>query len=117
MIKKLYILLFFVLGFSIMPNIVSACGSETEETCCKKENTSDCCKKDNSDSNEEDDCGGNCGDKSCYCPTIHFNFITSIFQININKIFAFFEEKQQLTPTETYISSGFYSIWSPPNIG
>jgi hypothetical protein len=52
---------------------------------------------------------------SCHCPTapltIALPFVTEMKYHNI------FLEKVTIAYTETYISSGFRSIWLPPKIG
>lgn len=121
MIKKFYILLIFILGFFLTPSMTFACGSKTEKSCCekkisKKSDTKDCCKKNKQEPNDKDDCGGKCGSKSCHCPAFHFSIITSFSQENSNNTFSLSEEKQKISYLETYLSSGFYSIWTPPNI-
>ncbi len=122
MTKKSFILLIFILGFALTPSVTFACGSKTEKSCYKKEtskksDTQDCCKKANQHATDKDDCGGKCGDKSCHCPAFPFSLITSLLHENANKNFGFLDEKQKFSHIETYLSSGFYSIWTPPNIG
>ena len=133
MAKGIYILMIFVLGFALTPSVAMACGSKSEKCCCCKKGVSgghstkksetkhpkkqSCCEKAQSDSEDKGDCGGNCGDKSCKCPTSNVSsallFLLEISYVN----FDFSTEKQKSVHTETHLSSGFYSIWSPPNIG
>ena len=124
MAKSIYILLIFILGFALTPSVAMACGSKSEKCCCCKKEKSEpkhtkkqsCCKKDQSHSEDKSDCGGNCGDKSCKCPTSNFSLILPVlFEISYTN-FDFSTEKQKFFPTETHLSSGFYSIWTPPNI-
>lgn len=122
MTKRIYILLTIIFGFALTPSVTFACGSKTEKSCCKKENskkseTKDCCKKDNQHSNDKDDCGRECGDNSCHCPAFYFSLTTSLFQESANINFDFLDEKQNFFHIETYLPSGFHSIWTPPNIG
>jgi hypothetical protein len=122
MTKKIYISLILVFGFALTPNITFACGTKSEKSCCKK-NTSkkqskkDCCKKSKNHSNEKDDCGGKCGNKSCQCPAPNLALtIPTFFEIS-NKNYDFSDEKQKFHHFQIFLSSGFYSIWTPPNIG
>ena len=120
MIKKIYILLIFIIGFALTPNLASACSAKAEKVCCKKEKTKkidskNCCKKAKQQSNDKEVCDGKCGDKSCHCPTIDSSFIIPLF-FQINNDFYFSNENQKLSYVKTYVSSGFYNIWSPPNI-
>ena len=124
MTKSIYILLIFVLGFALTPSVALACGSKSEKCCCCKKEKSDtkhskkqsCCKKEQSRSENKGDCDGKCGDKSCQCPPFDLGFsLPVLVEINHNN-FYFSTEKQESYHTETHLSSGFYSIWSPPNI-
>jgi len=122
MTKKVYILFIFVLGFALIPRISHACSSSSEKSCCKKENSEKsiaqgCCKKEKQHSNGNDNCGGTCGDKSCHCLAFHFSIMISIFQEGANNSVDFLHEKQIFSHLEINLSSGFYSIWTPPNIG
>jgi hypothetical protein len=123
MTKKVYIFLIFIFGFVLTPNVSFACGTKSEKSCCKKENSKkaeikDCCKKDNQNSKGKTSCDGSCGDKSCHCPPVfHFNFISASNQQSESRIIPTSDEKQKFSHIETYLSAGFYSIWTPPNIG
>ena len=121
---RIYILSFFILGFALISSAASACGSKPERRCCCKKEKSDtkqskkqsCCKKEQSHSENKDDCGGKCGDESCQCPTLDLSFSLPVLVEMNHSSFYFSTEKQKSYHTETHLSSGFYSIWSPPNI-
>lgn len=127
MTKKFHILLIILtLGFVATPTLTYACGTnstKSEKSCCKKDKSDkgekkDCCKKNKSKKDTSDDgCDGKCNHKSCTCSTTHFAFNLP-FSSEI-KIKVFFDESKKLKfyENETYLSSGFYSIWTPPNIG
>lgn len=113
-----------MLGFALTPNIAFACSAKVEKACCKKEKSTkketeteskNCCKKAKQQSNDEEDCDGKCGDKSCHCPTIDSSFILPLF-FQINNDFYFSNKNQKISYVKTYLSSGFHNIWSPPNI-
>ena len=124
MTKKIYIILICIFGFIFTPTVILACGSkpESEKSCCKKENkketdTKDCCKNKKHHSQDKDDCGGKCSDKSCQCPTSNFSLTLPFYSENNNSVFYFSDEKHKFCHVEMHLSSGFYSIWIPPNIG
>ncbi len=115
------IIIILTLGFFLSPTLSYACGTKTEKSCCKKETTSktekkDCCK--NKQSKDEDkSCGGKCGHSNC-TSSISINFsIISSYEINFkNNNFDFSTEKPKFYHSETFISSGFTSVWLPPKI-
>lgn len=122
MTRQISILLIVMLGFFLTPTLTYACGKsaeKTEKSCCKNETSKsekkDCCKSHSQNDKNDDGCGGKCKNPSCHCPTtpptIALPFVSKEKQ-NI-----LFIEKQNIPYTETYISSGFLSIWLPPKIG
>ncbi len=122
MTRQISILLILMLGFFLTPTLTYACGKpaeKTEKACCKKETSQtekkDCCKSHSQKDKNDDCCGGKCKNPSCHCPTapltIALPFVTEMKYHNI------FLEKVTIAYTETYISSGFRSIWLPPKIG
>lgn len=122
MTRQISILLIVMLGFFLTPTLTYACGKsveKTEKSCCKKETSKsdkkDCCKNHSQKDKNDDDCDGKCKNSSCHCPTaplaIVLPFVTEMKYYNI------FLEKVTIAYTETYISSGFRSIWLPPKIG
>jgi hypothetical protein len=123
MTKKIYILLILVFGFSLAPNIIFSCGTESEkiETSCDKQSDSeieknDCCGKENGLCGKHGkDCDGNCGNPDCHCPTNCTSFTIPFFApLSQAKIIL---RKPKYYYQEAYYSSGFLSIWLPPKIG
>ena len=123
------------IGIFFMPMRVFACGNRTtkmEHDCCKKEKfslrvkkMSDCCSKKisthstcakNNENKENKDCDGNCKRNCCPCAPSHFSFtVPSLIEWASNNIYI--QTKEQNTSyTESYISSGFLSIWLPPKL-
>jgi hypothetical protein len=110
-----------MLGFFLLPALGYACGTKSEKSCCKKEISSktekkDCCK--NKQSKEKDNnCGGKCGHSNCTSSTsVNFSII-SFYEIEFkNNNFDFSVEKSKFYHSETFISSGFTSVWLPPKI-
>lgn len=122
MTRQISIMLIVVLGFFLTPTLTYACGkshTKTEKSCCDKKTSQtekkDCCKNHTDNNQNNDGCGGKCKNASCHCPTppltIALPFVTEMKYHNI------FLEKVTIAYTETYISSGFRSIWLPPKIG
>jgi len=103
-----------------------ACGTKsgkTEKSCCEKNKSDktdkkDCCKNRHSKNNNNNDgCEGKCKDASCSCPTVHFAFnLPCPTEISLKKRFAE-SKKIKFYDNDPCLSDGFYSIWTPPNIG
>lgn len=116
--KKIHILILVVLGIFLMPVSTFACGSHSENHSCKKEMTSktekkDCCGKNDSSKKE---CGGKCGHSKCGCSASGNLFaVTSEFHA-ANHTFDFSYGKQKFSTSETFVSSGFHSLWLIPKI-
>ena len=75
-----------------------------------------CCQK-NSTEKSNNGCEGKCGKSSCQVQTIAFGAIlpaTIVLNINYSLVLS---SKQAFYSNKTNTSSGFYFIWSPPNIG
>ena len=126
MSRLFYIVLISVFGFFLIPSQSYACGTKTtktEKSCCKKskneENSKkDCCKKNNSKSDKEDKgCDGRCNNSNCSCPTVHFAFALTFYAEIKAKTYFTESKKTKLYYNENYLSDGFTSIWTPPNIG
>lgn len=119
--NKFHILVIVLFGFLLMPSNSFACGTKTEKSCCKKEITSktekkDCCNGKHS-KDKDNSCGGKCGHSNCTSSTsINFSLI-SFYEIEFkNNNFDFSTKKPKFYHSETFISSGFTSVWLPPNI-
>jgi hypothetical protein len=101
--NKYHIFVIVLFGFLLMPSKTFACGNSSGKNSCKKEVSSktdkgNCCKgDDNSKDKKPSGCGGKCG---------HSNCTTSTFST----------EKPRFYHSETFISSGFTSVWLPPKI-
>lgn len=105
-----------------MPSNSLACGNGSGKHSCKKEVSSktdkdDCCKGDSHSKDKSNgSCGGKCGHSKCGCSQIN-NFFATVFDLYFkNNSFNFSSEKQNNYHSETYRSSGFYSIWLIPKI-
>ena len=106
-------------GF-FMPSSSYACGSKTEKSCCKKELSSktekkDCCNyKDSKGKNKS--CDGKCGHSNCTTTSVAVSIIATNEIFFKNNSLAFSTQKPKFYLSETFISSGFSSIWLPPEI-
>lgn len=119
--KRLHIIIIILtLGFFLSPTLSYACGNKTEKSCCKKETSTktekkDCCNgKHSKDKNNS--CGGKCGHSNCTTSTVTFSLISFNEIIFKNNNFDFSEEKSKFYHSETFISSGYTSVWLPPKI-
>ena len=123
--KVLLFLLIFSFGWLFTPSYSFACGNSSEKTgtsCCDKKKskaseTKDCCKDSCSSQEEnEDGCDGKCKDTSCSCPSISYFFALPVEAKLVFNDDAIFIEKKKSYFKNPYLSSGFQSIWIPPNI-
>jgi len=121
MTKQVFILLFILTGFFLMPTITYACGSESgkaETACCKegkacdKENKS-CCAAHQSKNGADDDCGGGCNHNSCHCPSVNAPALSYGEGV---KSYIFTAQKERSFLPGFVLSSGFPSTWLPPKI-
>lgn len=127
MTKKFHILLIILtIGFLATPTLTYACGTKTtktEKSCCKKaknekDTKKNCCKKSNPKGDKDNNgCDGKCNHSDCSCPTTHFAFSLPFWAELRAKTYFAENKKTKNYYNETYLSSGFYSIWTPPNIG
>ncbi len=113
--NKLYIPL-LLLGFFLVPFKSFACGSSS---CCIKEKTekvTSCCKKE-TPSKKEEGCNKKCKHTSCRCTVSIFSVLIPNFnEIQINSS-DFSKNDMKFFFVEPNVSTGYYFIWSPPNIG
>lgn len=120
--KKYHFIIIVLLGIFFMPSNSYACGSCSEKHTSKKEITEkakkdSCCDNDShSKTKNKDGCGGKCGHSKCACPSVTNGFTVSSELILRNNSFDFSSEKQKYSNAETFISSGFYSLWLIPKI-
>ena len=124
MTKKFHILLIILtLGIFSTPMLTYACGTKstkTEKSCCKKTKSSkkDCCKKNKSHNDKDNnECDGKCNNSNCSCPTVHFAFALPFYAEIKAKTYFAESKKTKLYYNENYLSDGYVSIWTPPNIG
>jgi hypothetical protein len=119
--NKFHILVIALFGFLLMPSNSFACGIKTEKSCCKKVTTSktekkDCCNGKHS-KDKDNSCGGKCGHSNCTSSTsVNFSLVSFYEIIFKNNSFDFSAEKSKFYHSETFISSGFTSVWLPPKI-
>ncbi len=119
--KKVYFILIILLGFLLMPNLSFACNETPKKSSCKTEVKSGnckvkCCQK-KSKNKSDKCCGGKCGKTTCQIQTVSFVAVFPNLSEIKNKNFLISTSKPIFYDHETNIADGFYSIWSPPNIG
>lgn len=120
--KKFHILFIVVLGFFLMPTLTFACENNSLKHAISKETSSkinkdDCCKDDTPSKNKNhENCDDKCSHSKCSCAS-SCNSMFSISGWNLNNnVFNFSYKKQNFYNSETFISSGFYSLWLIPKI-
>lgn len=123
--KFLILLIIFTLGFFSRATLSYACAPKSAiaaKSCCKKNNSSkkdkkDCCKNHKSKNQKSGDgCEQKCNQKSCCCPSPQFSHALS-FSTEIETKTCFVESnKPKWYHKDNYLSSGYYSVWTPPNI-
>ena len=129
--KKILILILVALGFLLIPSISFACGSSS---CCSGEKTIQteakaCCnsKKQSSErqscdtgkhTKKDSGCSGKSKHNSCQCISPIFSLVLPTFSelVFVNS-YDFSYHNNSFFCKEFKISSGFYYIWTPPNIG
>ena len=129
MSSKIYILVVVTIGFFMIPSISFACGSgcsskKTEskesfnsEKHSKHQATENGCCNNKNQSKNDNGCSGKCKHNSCNCITPVLSLILPSFsELTINH-FDFSHKKKSFTFEKSNASSGFYYIWTPPNIG
>jgi hypothetical protein len=118
-------LIISLLGCLAAPMNSYACGTKpnnTEKSCCLKEKSEKskkevCCGKYKITGEKDDNsCGGNCDNSTCNCPSTFVVVLANFLEKFGTKIFIT-SEKVKSFYNQTYHSSGFGYIWTPPNIG
>ncbi|MBK7800964.1 MAG: hypothetical protein IPJ53_17880 [Saprospiraceae bacterium] len=126
MAKKFHILLIILtLGIFATPTLTYACGKNQQKqknlvakNLKAKKQKKECCKKSNSQNDKENNgCDGKCNNSNCSCPTVHFAFALPFYAELKAKTNFTESKKTKLYYNENYLSDGFTSIWTPPNIG
>lgn len=121
--NRFRILLIVILGLFLMPTITFACEKIVVNHSCTKETSKpeqdNCCYNMNHPGNKNHDgCGGKCGHSMCDCASLCNGSITFLNELEFkSNLFNFYLEKQEFYCSETFISSGFHSLWLIPKIG
>ena len=126
-----YLKYFLYLTFLILlQNSSLACGSCCNEVKTEIKSKSQCCSKSKENDSKKQECcsstdkkekkgkcGGKCKNSSCNCVTSFSNFLFSYsIDFYCKPQIHFFEKKQIYGYCNLNTSSGFYLIWTPPNI-
>ncbi len=119
--KKFHFIVIVLIGFFLMPKSTFACGMTSKKASCKTEMNlgnckMKCCQKKSKDKSDKG-CEGKCGKSTCQIQTVSFGAILPTLSEIKTNYFLVLTSKQVFYNNETNISSGFYFIWSPPNIG
>lgn len=120
--RKIFILLWFILGFLMVPNNAVACKNKSskvafhKEISSKKSNDHSCCKSSQSEKNDHNCNGGKCGNSKCVCPSSYLVFLffsEGSFSLAKDEItFA----KQKFPVFQNPLLSGYESLWLIPKI-
>lgn len=121
--KKIFLLLLFILGFLLMPNNAMACNSKSSKSASHKEISSKnakekCCDKSSHSKNDNHNCdGGKCGHSKCVCPSLYsvFLFYNEVNACDDVVQIAF--KTQKFPNFQTLLSTGYGSTWLIPKIG
>ena len=110
-----------LIGFLMITNFTFACGKIASKTSCSIKSTVSCCKmkccQKKSKTNSDKRCEGKCGKSNCQIQTISLvTILPEQTTLTINH-FLVLTLKQVFYTSNQNPDSGFYSIWSPPNIG
>lgn len=128
--RKYLKFVFFLICVIFLQNSSYACGSSCNEVKNNTESRSQCCSKIEKNNSSKANCcisikkkekngkcGGKCGNNSCNCVKIFSNFFITLNVTFQNKLLVtFFDKKQLYCNFNLNTSSGFYLIWTPPNI-
>ena len=111
-----------IVGIVVAPSNTFACSNKTEKAsvkkkCAKEVKGSKYFKNCKHNLNDKQSCPGKCGEKSCKCPTLNMGSAVAIFPQTDKNTFYFNANKQESSNYKTNLFSGFYFIWTPPNIG
>ncbi|MEC4005589.1 hypothetical protein OX283_013040 [Flavobacterium sp. SUN052] len=120
--KQFHILIILVtFGFFLLPSVTYACGTKSQNECCKtvsssKKENKDCCNSKHSNDKKNNSCGGKCGHSNCTTSSVSFSVIP-FYEVQFkNNALDFFTEKSKFYHSETFITSGFTTVWLPPKI-
>lgn len=131
MMKSFYVLILLLIGTFLFPEAALACEKMPEESAeaCEMNDAKDsekttscdrdCCKKADGfekASEQKHDCDGSC-QGNCHQVLTHFNFALPTYVSDILRNPDFFFRKDNFHTLKTQPTSGFYFIWTPPNIG
>jgi len=120
-----FLLLIFILGFFCKPVEVFACGTHSKKlesnavkSCCSKKSKCCCAESSKKEENKkEKECEGKCGKVSCRVQLTNFVPNAPISMLLMEESKAFDIDTNNFQYQEITISTGFFSIWTPPNIG
>ena len=121
MAKHIYIILIFIVGFAIKPSVGFACASKSEKVCVKDASSSRLlsdigCENHDRFTHEKKECKGKCCEKSCGCITFHTSIVIIFAKQADQRYIGESIDTYKNNELAAYPSSGFYSIWIPPNL-
>lgn len=119
--KKMFLLLVFILGFLLVPNTAMACKSEALKHTSHKQISSKNTKEHSCDGashskNNNHNCGGKCTHSKCVCPSF---CSVSLFYNEVIVDAVTIENPivpQKFPNFQTYLSAGYGLLWLIPKI-
>lgn len=115
MIRVFYIVLFMLFGSIFVPSKAIACTKSCISQKVVKKVSKECCEKKGS-ADKQNGCSGKC--KNSNCQTVSFGFCAvlqnEVYLKSSFSSFFYIDNTNLLQQIGT--STGFYFIWSPPNI-
>jgi hypothetical protein len=119
--KKNHIIVVVFLCFFMRSLTVVACGSTSSKKCEHKEisakQTKNGCCDTNPNNKQQKECNGKCGHPTCNVPSVQIAIVVlSTIQLNHKGILVSVK-KEKFYDRKFNVTSGFFYIWLPPNIG
>lgn len=108
------------LGFFLLPKVNYGCTTKSEKSCCIKQMQTKAKKKaccNHKQTNKKKNCSGKCGHTNCTVSAVSVTIILPNQNDFTIKNYTICLEKHKINYTQIHPSSGYVSIWSPPNIG
>lgn len=121
--KRILLLVLFVLGFLLMPTNAMACKSKSVTHTSHREKTSkasqemSCDAESHLKNNKHKCCDGKCGHSKCECSSFCPVFLFFTDTTGIPTVIEHYASVHKFANFETFLSKGFGLLWYIPKIG
>ncbi|WP_269236496.1 hypothetical protein [Flavobacterium flavigenum] len=121
--KRIFLLLLFILGFLLMPGTGMACTIKSlkspshKEMSAKNVKEHSCCKSSDSKNKNHNCDGGKCTHTKCACSFSCSVFLFFTPTVTSNTVIEIASAAQRFPDLETLVSTGYRSLWLIPKIG